>query len=134
MIFLAAGPEQARWVRPYLNQATPTFALSHIYDGNPQNPENHLLNAIHFIDMPWLLDGDNPDYAPYRTAAADLPPHAQRWFAVGVDAWKILAALPPDGIGSMQLRGLTGEVTLKDKRIVRKLPLAQFRSDGVVLE
>jgi outer membrane PBP1 activator LpoA protein len=134
MIFLAAGPEQARWVRPYLNQATPTFALSHIYDGNPQNPENHLLNAIHFIDMPWLLDADNPDYASYRTAAADLPPNAQRWFAVGVDAWKILAALPAEGISALQLRGLTGEVTLKDNRIVRELPLAQFRGNGVALE
>lgn len=134
MIFLAAGPEQARWVRPYLNQATPTFALSHIYDGNPQNPENHLLNAIHFIDMPWLLDADNPDYASYRTAAADLPPNAQRWFALGVDAWKILSALPAEGISALQLRGLTGEVTLKDHRIVRKLPLAQFRGNGVALE
>ena len=134
MIFLAAGPEQARWVRPYLNQATPTFALSHIYDGNPQNPENHLLNAIHFIDMPWLLDSNNPDYAPYRTAAADLPPNAQRWFAVGVDAWKILAALPAEGISALQLRGLTGVVTLKDNRIVRELPLAQFRGNGVALE
>lgn len=134
MIFLAAGPEQARWVRPYLNQATPTFALSHIYDGNPQNPENHLLNAIHFIDMPWLLNGDNADYASYRTAAADLPPNAQRWFAVGVDAWKILAAMPAEGVTAMQLSGLTGEVTLKDNRIVRELPLAQFRGNGVALE
>jgi len=134
MIFLAAGPEQARWVRPYLNQATPTFALSHIYDGNPQNHENHLLNAIHFIDMPWLLDADNSDYASYRTAAADLPPNAQRWFALGVDAWKILSALPAEGISALQLRGLTGEVTLKDHRIVRELPLAQFRGNGVALE
>lgn len=134
MIFLAATPEQARWVRPYLNQATPTFALSHIYDGNAHSAENNMLNAIHFIDMPWLLDRDNPDYADYRAAAADLPPAAQRWFAVGVDAWKILSSLPADEAGKLQLRGLTGDIALQNQRIVRELPLAQFRGTGVALE
>lgn len=134
MIFLAALPAQARQARPYLPPATPIFALSHIYDGNPQSPENHLLNAIHFIDMPWMLDATNANYAPYRTAAADLPPAIQRWFAVGVDAWKILAALPGESATGLQLRGLTGEITLKDGHIVRKLPLAQFRDTGVALE
>ena len=134
MIFLAATPEQARWVRPYLNQATPTFALSHIYDGNPHNAENNQLNAIHFIDMPWLLDRDNPDYAGYRSAAADLPPAAQRWFAVGVDAWNILSSFPAEAGGQLQLHGLTGDITLQNRRIVRELPLAQFRGMGVALE
>lgn len=134
MIFLAATPAQARRVRPYLDQATPTFALSHIYDGEPRNPENVVLNAVRFIDMPWLLDTGNPDFAPYRGAAAELPPHAQRWFAVGVDAWNILSALPGDGGKKFQLRGLSGDITLEDNRIQRTLPMAQFRSDGVALE
>jgi hypothetical protein len=34
----------------------------------------------------------------------------------------------------LQLRGLTGEVTLKNNRILRDLPLAQFRGNGVALE
>lgn len=134
MIFLAATPEQARQVRPYLNQAIPTFALSHIYDGNPQNPDNIALNAIHFIDMPWLLDSGNPDHAPYRTAAADLPPAAKRWFAVGMDAWKIIFARSESDAERLQLRGVTGNLKLQNNRIVRELPLAQFRGTGVALE
>jgi outer membrane PBP1 activator LpoA protein len=134
MIFLAANAEQARWIRPYLNQATPTFALSHIYDGNPANRENGVLNAIHFVDMPWLLNPDDAGYSAYRAASADLPPNAQRWFAVGVDAWNILSALAGNLAENMQLRGLTGTIMLHDNRIQRALPLAQFRSDGIVLE
>ena len=134
MLFLAANAAQARWVRPYLNQATPTFALSHIYDGNSNNPENAVLNAIHFIDMPWLLDANETDHAAYRTAAADLPPNAQRWFAVGVDAWNILSALAGNATQKVQLSGLTGKIVLQDNRIQRELPLAQFRYDGIALE
>ena len=134
MIFLAANAEQARWVRPYMNQATPTFALSHIYDGNPANPANGVLNAIHFVDMPWLLNPDDASYSAYRTASSELPPNAQRWFAVGVDAWNILSALAGNSAEKMQLRGLTGTILLHDNRIQRELPLAQFRSDGIALE
>lgn len=134
MIFLAANAEQARWIRPYMNQAIPTFALSHIYDGNPANPDNSVLNAIHFIDMPWLLNPDDTSYSAYRASSSELPPNAQRWFAVGVDAWNILSALAVKSAEKMQLRGLTGTIMLDGNHIQRELPLAQFRSDGVALE
>jgi len=134
MIFLAANAEQARWLRPYLNQATPTFALSHIYDGNPANPGNGVLNAIHFVDMPWLLNPDDASYAAYRATSSELPPNAQRWFAVGVDAWNILSALASNPAENIQLHGLTGTILLHGNHIQRELPLAQFRSDGIALE
>ncbi|MEZ0238534.1 MAG: penicillin-binding protein activator [Methylophilaceae bacterium] len=134
MIFLAANAEQARWIRPYMNQAIPTFALSHIYDGNPANPDNSVLNAIHFVDMPWLLNPDDPSYSAYRASSSELPPNAQRWFAVGVDAWNILSALAVKSAEKMQLRGLTGTIMLDGNHIQRELPLAQFRGDGVALE
>lgn len=134
MIFLAANAEQARWIRPYLNQATPTFGLSHIYDGIPTNPENSALTAIHFVDMPWLIDPSNTSHASYRTASAELPPNAQRWFAVGVDAWSILSAFAGSSAEKLQLRGLTGTIVLHENRMQRELPMAQFRSDGIALE
>lgn len=134
MIFLAADAEKARQIRPYLDQAMPTFGLSHIYDGDPKNPLNGALNAIHFIDMPWLLNPDAPEYAYYRETAASFPPMAQRWFAVGVDAWNLLSALSENPAGTFQLRGLTGNVSLRENRIVRELQAAQFRNDGVFLE
>lgn len=134
MIFLAANVDQARLARPYLDPATPTYGVSHLYDGLPQNPQNEMLNAVHFIDMPWLINPADPEYAAYAQAAAGLPPgEAQRWFAVGVDAWRILQALT-DGNRASPWRGLTGSIAVRDGRVSRALPLAQFRSDGVMLE
>jgi hypothetical protein len=134
MIFLAANADQARLARPFLDPATPTYGVSHLYDGLPQNPQNEMLNAVHFIDMPWLINPADPEYAAYAQAAAGLPPgEAQRWFAVGVDAWRILQALA-DGNRASPWRGLTGSIAVRDGRVSRALPLAQFRSDGVMLE
>lgn len=131
-IFLAANAEQARLVRPHLDPATPTFGLSHLYDGAAHNPQNEVLNSVHFVDMPWLIDPADPAFAAYAQAAASLSPgEAQRWFAVGVDAWRILMAL--DGRGAAAWRGLTGQLSLSEGRVARTLPLAQFRSDGIAL-
>lgn len=133
MIFLAANAEQARLVRPYLDPSIPTFATSHVYDGDAANPDNAALTAIHFVDMPWLINPDHPDFAPYREAAEKLPHgEAQRWFAVGVDAWHILAAKAAGQ--SLLLPGLSGTLHMEGSSMVRELPMAQFRSDGVALE
>ncbi len=133
MIFLAADIDQARRVRPYLNPSIPTFAVSHIYDGLAQNPENVALSAIHFVDMPWMLNPGHPDFASYSTAAAELPPgEAQRWFAIGVDAWHLMAIRAAGQ--SLRLDGLSGALHMEGNIMLRDLPMAQFRSDGVVLE
>ena len=133
MIFLAANTDQARLVRPYLNPAIPTFATSHVYDGAAQRPENAVLSAIHFVDMPWIVNADHPDFAAYREAAAKLPSgEAQRWFAVGVDAWHIVAA---QAAGKpLLLHGLSGNLHREGNTLVRELPMAQFRNDGVDIE
>ncbi len=133
MIFLAATYDEARLIRPYLDPALPTFSTSHIYDGVAQNPENATLSAIHFVDMPWMVNQDHPDFAPYREAADKLPPgEAQRWFAVGVDAWHILAEKAAGK--SLLLPGLSGTLHMEGNSVVRDLPMAQFRAEGVVLE
>ena len=60
MIFLAASVDEARRVRPYLDQAIPTFATSHVYDGSAENADNTPLSAIHFVDMPWMINPSIP--------------------------------------------------------------------------
>lgn len=133
MIFLAANVDQARLIRPYLDPSIPTFAISHIYDGLEHNPENVSLAAIHFVDMPWMVNADHPDFSRYRAAAAKLPPgEAQRWFAVGVDAWHILAARATGK--PLLLHGLSGSLHMEGNALVRELPMAQFHTDGIALE
>jgi uncharacterized protein len=135
MIFLAANAEQARAIRPYLDQAIPTYGLSHIYDGNPENTLNSALSAIHFVDMPWMLEPTNQKYSTYRHAASAFPPgEAQRWFAVGVDAWHILCAQADGTIDTLELRGLSGKLSMQGNQVVRELSMAQFRSNGILIE
>lgn len=133
MIFLAANAEQARLVRPYLDQATPTFGTSHIFDGDAGSPLNQTLNAVHFIDMPWLLEPRNPAFAALRPAAGSLPAgEAQRWFALGVDAWHILSAMAAHTRPAIS--GLSGNITWRDGQPQRSLTKAQFRNGGVSVE
>lgn len=133
MLFLAANAEQARQVRPYLDPAIPTFATSHVYDGIAENPDNAALSAIHFVDMPWMINPGHTDFAPYREAAAKLAAgEAQRWFAIGVDAWNILASRAAEK--SLLIPGLSGTLHMEGSAIVRELPMAQFRGNGLALE
>ncbi|HQR59780.1 MAG TPA: penicillin-binding protein activator [Methylophilaceae bacterium] len=130
MIFLAADAEQARRVRPYLDQATPTFGTSHLYDGDAGNPLNLALDAVHFVDMPWLIEPAAPQFAPYRQVALKFPGgEMQRWFALGVDAWGLLS-----GGSGTPLQGLTGDIRWEQGQPVRELSMAQFRGERVVSE
>ena len=136
MIFLAANYEEARTIRPYLDTATPTFATSHAYDGIAHDPENEPLNAVRFLDMPWLLNPDAPEFAAFKTAAADLPPgEMQRWFALGVDAYRILAHISQQPQQTYTLQGLTGKITIAaDGHISRELASGRFSAQGIELE
>lgn len=136
LIFLAANYEEARAIRPYLDTATPTFATSHIYAGIPQDPENKPLNAVRFIDMPWLLEPDSAAFASLRPAASDLPPgEMQRWFALGVDAYHILDYVSKHPQQAYTLQGLTGKISISSKGdISRELVNGHFSAQGVVPE
>lgn len=133
MIFLATGVAQARMVRPYLDPAIPTYGTSHVYDGVQQSVQNLDLVAVHFVDIPWMVDPENPDFSAIeRSGSAD----SQRLFALGMDAYKLLPLLAGNPrAGKKLLDGATGEIsTGGDGLLVRNLPMAQFRSDGVALE
>jgi outer membrane PBP1 activator LpoA protein len=133
MIFLAMGAAQAKLVRPYLDAAIPTYATSHVYDGMPKSIQNLDLVAVHFVDMPWLVDPDNPDFAGMeRSSSAE----SQRLFALGMDAYRLLPLLASHPATEKKLlEGATGSISLgNDGVLVRDLPMAQFRSEGVTLE
>ena len=136
LIFLAANDEEARTIRPFLDNATPTFATSHIYAGVPQDPGNTALNAIRFLDMPWLLKPDAAEFASLRPAAADLPPgEMQRWFALGADAYRILDHLSRHPQQAQTWQGLTGKISISPEGIIsRELASGRFSAQDVVLE
>ena len=136
MVFIAGIAAEARAIRPHVNLATPTFALSHVYSGLPHDPLDKPLLAVRFVDMPWLLNPDDPAFAAYKEAAADLPPgKMQRWFALGVDAYHLLRELVRHPQQAFSLQGLTGRIDVAaDGSITRELAVGSFGNDGIVLE
>lgn len=136
MIFLAANAAQARVVRPFMDAATPTYGISQLYDGSPKALGVLDMLAVRFVDMPWMLEADNPDYASLRVAATEFKgADLQRLFALGVDAYRLLPRLQDKLAGKVLLEGLTGRISSGQNGLLqRELPLAQFRREGVVLE
>lgn len=135
MIFLSVDPDTARNLRPFLDIGIPTFAISQIYNGIAQDQENAVLNAIRFVDMPWLLEPERADFAPYRKAAEELPPgDMQRWFALGVDAYHLAQALLQGKTTNLRMQGLTGMIRLENGRFTRELLVGRFSAKGVQLE
>ncbi|BCM25903.1 penicillin-binding protein activator [Methyloradius palustris] len=136
MIFLAATAENARSLRPYLDAATPTFSLSHIFAGIPSNPDDAPLTGIRFMDMPWVLDSNHDAFPAYVKASSELAPgELQRWFALGVDAYKLITLIGQHPTQTVSFRGLTGRVKLEPTgEISRELAIASFGKDNIVLE
>lgn len=134
MIFLAANSEEARSIRPALSRATPTFATSHAFSGVLHDASDDSLNAVRFLDLPWLLKPERDDFAGLKPAAADLPPgEMQRWFALGVDAYRLLGLWHAGR--EFGLSGLTGKIQVSAQgEVERELSSAHFSPDGVVLE
>jgi uncharacterized protein len=136
MVFVAADAESARLLRPYLDIATPTYSVSPVFSGVLHNADDNALNAIHFVDMPWLLDANGASFNPaYAKTSQQLPPgEMQRWFALGADAYAIMRSLFDNASASNVINGLTGKITVDGQNISRELPLASFSTQGVVLE
>lgn len=110
MIFLSTDANEARRVRPYLNNQTAVYATSLVNDGRQDAGANVDLAGIRFVDMPWMLQPDHPAVMVYpRPDYAS--PELQRFYALGVDACRVAAQLLTQS-GRMNLDGVTGRLSL----------------------
>lgn len=136
MILLATSPELARQIRGHLDITIPAYGFSHIYTGVNYEPEDASLLAVRFIDLPWILNMQDANFSPYTDTAANLPEGMmQRWFALGVDAYQVLAAIAAKPGQAISIRGLTGRIQIgANGEISRTLAVGRFTGDGVVLE
>jgi uncharacterized protein len=128
MVFLAAEPDKARLIRPYINVALPVFSTSQIFAGNNDMLRNYDLNEVYFVDMPWLLQPDHPAVMIYPRSETALGPDLERLYALGIDAFRliqvILANSEPD---ALPLDGVTGTITLNgNHQFVREAMEAEF--------
>jgi outer membrane PBP1 activator LpoA protein len=136
MIFLAAEAESARKFRALLPSNMPTFGTSEVYTGIAFNADDAALKGVRFVDIPWIVDRDNPKFNAYKQAATDLPAgQMQRWFALGADAYQMLIALDRLTSVGAAIDGLSGKIEINAAgEISRSLANASFGAEGVVLE
>jgi outer membrane PBP1 activator LpoA protein len=136
-IFLAAYPRQGRQIRPQLKfyhaANIPVYATSHVFTGNLNPERDRDMDGLMFGDMPWVLTGSTT----YRGLHTELEPYIskagnrlQRLYALGIDSFKIIAALSTlKKYPYQRYDGETGSLSLDPKqRIHRQLTWVRFRS------
>lgn len=131
-VLMAAMPVDARQILPQFRyfgaDAVPLYATSMLHDGAGDARADRDLDGVMFGDIPWSLGvGD----APLREAARrywKLNPAQQRFFAFGVDAWRLLPKLAElRAQPGTSLPGATGTLTVDSAGVVhRNLVWAQF--------
>jgi len=128
LVFLAAGPAQAREVRPYLNSQIPVFTTSQINSGQTDALGNVDLDGVRFVEMPWLAQPDNLTAMVFPHAEA-LPSELQRFYAFGIDACRIANELLNRHV-RVSLEGVTGNLSLNDDGTVEREGVQSVFRDG----
>jgi hypothetical protein len=134
MIFVLADARAARLLSAQLRffgaDDIPTFATAQVFD-NTRTARDNELNGVIFADMPVLIAPDDDatqvvaeleTYWPQRDTLL-------RFYALGFDAYRLVAPLYTDDGTAWPMRGLSGDLSLDAQgRVRRVLPLAQFRN------
>ena len=124
-IFIAARPQQGRVLRPELKfhyaGDLPVYATSDIFE--PDARDNGDLDGVMFPEMPWLIAPD-PSSAELKIAADALWPQRSplqsRLFALGLDAYGLVALLYGGDPATGTLAGRTGTLSVDAYGIVRR--------------
>ncbi len=135
-IFMIAAPQAGRMLTPQLRALDagdlPTYAISDVHVPGSRTSESDL-NGLIFADLPWLLAPDQTSAGLRRDIETYWPNRSEgdvtRLYAMGFDAYQLIAPLHDWTGGFAPIAGMSGTLTVDDRgRIRRELPLAQFRN------
>jgi uncharacterized protein len=130
-VFLAADPQRAASLRPYIRSQTPVWMTSQVNSGGATRLAELDLTGVRFLDMPWLLQPDNPAVAIYPrapTSGGDL----ERFYALGIDAFRLAAAFA-EGRPNPEIDGVTGRIRIVPGGNVIREPVAATFRNGVAV-
>ncbi|HZQ61125.1 MAG TPA: penicillin-binding protein activator [Casimicrobiaceae bacterium] len=129
-IVLAADAADAALVKPYLPRAT-VYASSQINEPKAV-PIMSDLDDIHFVEVPWLVEPDAPQFAGIprpQYASTTL----ERLYALGLDAFAVAQAFDHGAPQRLEIEGATGHLTLDGRHhIVREGRLAHLEGGHLV--
>lgn len=129
MFFLATDATQARLVRPYLDNAIPTFATSQIYGGLPSATANLDLEGVRFLDIPWIVQPTHAAVMVYPKLETEDNVELERFYALGIDAARLSLLLASGSRPNASvIDGVTGQISLStNHQFTRELSEAEFR-------
>ena len=128
IVFTSLDGARARFVRSYIGTAIPIYATSMVFTSNLDTLANFDLEGIRFLDMPWLLQPDHPAVISYaRPTAQRAGLDQERFYALGIDAYRLAQELLRPYESMEPLDGVTGTITLNNlHQFTRTLVPAQF--------
>ena len=128
VVFISLDASRARFIRPYLGNEFPIYATSLVYSSNADRTDLYDLNGVRFVDMPWLLQEDHPAVMTYLRPPIDSDAlDEERFYALGIDAFRIVKALLESPSYVPEIDGVTGTIRLDEhQHFTRELTPAQF--------
>ncbi len=121
VVFLATDIEKSRLIRPYLPGGLPVYATSQIFAGNSDTLVNFDLEGVHFVDMPWLMQMDQPAISAFPRANPPLSTDQERLYALGIDAYSLIQILLANQIDTaLPFDGVTGVIRLNKQTFERE--------------
>ena len=121
MVFLATDIEKSRIIRPYLPNGLPVYATSQIFAGNSDTLVNFDLDGVRFVDMPWLMQVDQPQIAAFPRANPPLTTDQERLYALGIDAYSLIQILIASQVDTaLPFDGVTGVIRLDKQTFERE--------------
>lgn len=127
VVFLAMNAPRARFIRTYLGTQLPIYATSLVYASNSDRLQLYDLDGVRFMDMPWLLEQDHPAVMTYQRIRMESNAlDEERFYALGIDAYRIAQALLTGNGAKPEIDGVTGRITLDGQHFSRALTPAYF--------
>ena len=128
IVFTSLDAARARFIRSYIGTSLPIYATSMVFTSAADTLANFDLEGVRFLDMPWLLQPDHPAVISYARSTAQRPGLDQeRFYALGIDAYRLAQELLRPYESMEPLDGVTGTITLNSlHQFTRTLVPAQF--------
>ncbi len=132
IVFLALGAADAGRVRPYIRPTIRVYATSQILSSKTALT-NQELHGVQFVDMPWLLKPDHAAVMGYPVSKKAMNAELQRFYALGIDAFRLTQLLLTDASSAPALDGVTGRISLTSGHTFqRELMPGVFDDNGAV--
>ncbi len=132
MVFMLAGPQQARSLKPLLAYHyagdLPVYGTSRLYSGTDDEKDKDI-NNVRFTDMPWVLEKSSTLHSSISQNIKFSDQH-QRLYALGIDSYQLHPRLRQLlEIPNSRVYGQTGALKLNQQRqIERQMLFAKIKN------